>query len=89
MANTCVSTQTGDNALAGEDEFDITCRFPPDDTNDRAIWFKGYYIEIVKEETGEHKIHEVNKTPTTQQVKYDVPARYTCYVRGATVKLDR
>ena len=75
--------QRGDDALAGREEKDIPShRFPPDPNNDRTIRFRGEYIEIVNEETGDHKTLEENIATDTD---YDVPAGYTCYIRGATV----
>jgi len=76
----------GDNALAGKDEYIQGHRFPPDATNNRTIYFKGIYLSIVNQETGDEKTSEENKIPTTQFVGYEIPAGYTCYVRGATVK---
>jgi len=76
----------GDNALAGQEEYIESHRFPPDATNDRTIYFKGIYLSIVNQETSDEKTHEENKIPTTQFVEYEIPAGYTCYVRGATVK---
>jgi len=75
----------GDEALAGREEIDITHRFPPDDTNDRTIFFKGYYLSIYNQQTGDYKTHEVNESPTTKYEKYEAPAGYTIYVRGASV----
>lgn len=46
IANICGNIQIGDEALAGWDEIDITHRLPPDNTNDRTILFKGYYLSI-------------------------------------------
>jgi len=86
IANLCVSIQRGDKALAGEEEKDIpTYRFPLDKTKDRIICFKGRYIEIVNQETNNVKTHEDNATPTTEYAEYEVLARYTCYIRGASV----
>jgi hypothetical protein len=86
MTNLWVSIQRGDEALAGREEKDIPGHyFPPDKTNDRTICFKGRYIEIVNEETNDVKTHEDNKVPTVQYTEYEIPAGYTCYVRGASV----
>ena len=75
--------QRGDEALAKREEEDIPShRFPPDPNNDRTICFRGEYIEIVHVETGDQKTLEENIATDTN---YDVPAGYTCYVRGATV----
>ncbi|KAG9230403.1 hypothetical protein BJ875DRAFT_157625 [Amylocarpus encephaloides] len=76
----------GDDALAGKPEKDIPShRFPPDPNNDRTINFKGKYILIVNEETNDQKTFEDNKIPTAESKPYEVPARYTCYIRGASV----
>lgn len=78
--------QRGDDALAGKEEKDIPGhRFPPDPTNDRTIYFKGWYIEIVNKETNDVKTHIDNEAATTQFEPYEVPAGYTCYIRGASV----
>jgi len=75
----------GDDALAGREEKDIPShRFPPS-TNDRTIYFKGKYILIVNEETGDQKTFEDNEIPTTEYRSYEVPAGYTCYIRVAGV----
>ncbi|OCK90171.1 uncharacterized protein K441DRAFT_666598 [Cenococcum geophilum 1.58] len=78
----------GDDALAGQDEIDITHVFPPDNTKSRTIWFKGYYLSIYNEQTEHYKTHIVNKTPTTEYENYTVPAGYSVYVRAATVKFE-
>ncbi|TVY88244.1 ATPase family AAA domain-containing protein 3-B [Lachnellula willkommii] len=62
----------GDDALAGREEKDIPShRFPPDPNNDRTIRFRGEYIEIVKEETGDQKTLKENIATDTD---YDIPA---------------
>jgi hypothetical protein len=80
--------QTGDEALAGRDEINITHRFPPDNINNRTIWFKGYYLSIYNQQTEDYKTHMVNASPTTEYERYEVPAGYTIYVRVATVKFE-
>ena len=83
IANLCISIQRGDDALAGKEENDIPShRFPPDPNNDRTIWFKGEYILIVNQETNNQKTFEENIAVYTE---FEVPAGYTCYIRGASV----
>jgi tRNA U34 2-thiouridine synthase MnmA/TrmU len=60
-------------------------RFPPDATNNRTICFKGRYLSIVNQQTGDEKTHEDNAIATTEFEEYEIPAGYTCYVIGATV----
>ena len=79
---------TGDEALAGRDEVNITYYFPPDTTKSRKIWFKGYYLSIYNKQTEDHKTHIDNIIPMTEYEPYEVPAGYTVYVRGATVKFE-
>lgn len=90
IADICVSTQTGDGALAGTDEEIEIHYFPPDSTNERIIWFKGYYLSIVNKQTGNYATHidNANGSPTTVHEKYKVPAGYTVYVRGASVYFE-
>lgn len=72
----------GDEALAGNQEKDIPShRFPPD-TKSRTIYFKGLYLSIVNQETDNRKTFKEN---INKYEEYEVPPRYTCYVRGATV----
>jgi len=78
----------GDDALAGREEKDITHRFPPDNTNERKIWFKGYYLSIYNQQTEDYKTHISNATPTTKSENYTVPAGYTVYVRGGSVYFE-
>jgi len=81
-----VDMARGDNALAGREEQNIpSCRFPPDNTKDRTIYFKGRYIEIVNQKTNDVKTHIDNRVPTTQYEEYEVPSGYTCYIRVASV----
>jgi hypothetical protein len=82
----CISIQRGDEALGGKEEYMPSHRFPPDATNNRTISFKGVYLSIVNEQTGDKKTQEDNAIPTTEFVEYEIPPGYTCYVRGATVK---
>ena len=77
--------QKGDAALAGDEEKISTHRFPPHDTNERTIWFKGLYLSIYNEQTEDYKTHIDNDILTTKYEDYTVPAGYTVYVRGATV----
>ena len=81
-----LSTQLGDDALSGREESDITHRFPPDEAKERTISFKGYYLSIYNQQTEDYKTHIVNEPPTVTYENYTVPAGYTVYVRGATVK---
>jgi len=75
----------GDEALAGREETDIPShRFPPTNT-DRTIFFKGHYIAVYNQETQDQLAFEDNATPTTEYKDYQVPAHYTCYIRGASV----
>ena len=83
-----VSTQTGDEALAGRDETIQIFTFPPDNTNERTILFKGYYIAIYSEQTEAYKTYKVNQPFTTTYESYEVPAGYSVHVRGATVKFE-
>jgi len=79
----------GDEALAGRPEKDIPSHiFPPDPNNDRTIYFKGWYIEIVNKETNDVKTHIDNEVATTEYGPYEIPAKYTCYIRGATVYFE-
>ena len=80
--------QKGDAALAGDKEQISTHRFPPDTTNDRTIWFKGYYLSIYNQQTEDYKTHIDNDIPTTEYEKYEVPAGYTVYVRRASVYFE-
>jgi len=75
----------GDKALAGEKEKISTHYFLPDNTNERTIFFKGYYLSIYNEQTEDYKTHIDNDIPTTKYDDYEVPAGYTVYVRRATV----
>jgi hypothetical protein len=75
----------GDNALAGNEETNITVRFAPDDNKSRTIWFKGWYLSIYNQQTEHEQTHIDNDEPTTVFKDYEIPAGYTCYVRGASV----
>ncbi|KAI1676124.1 hypothetical protein KJE20_14290 [Pyrenophora tritici-repentis] len=76
----------GDKALAGEEEKDIPGHlFPPDSSKDRTIYFRGLYLSIVNKDTNDVKTHIDNTTATTLYEAYEIPAGYTCYVRGASV----
>lgn len=86
IADACVSVQTGDEALAGQEEKFQAHYFPPDQTKDRTIAFKGYYLSIQNDETGDYATHidNINTSPTTEFSDYAVPKGYTTYVRVAT-----
>jgi hypothetical protein len=75
----------GDTALVGGDEKIQIHTFPPDNTNERTIRFKGYYLAIYNEQTGDDKTQIINKPATTTYKSYEVPAGYSVEVRGATV----
>ena len=77
--------QKGDAALAGDNEEITTHYFPSDNTKNRKIFFKGYYLSIYNEQTEDYKRHIINEIPTTKYQDYDVPAGYAVYVRRATV----
>jgi hypothetical protein len=77
MADKCVSTQTGDKALAGQDKTIQIKTFPLDNTNKRTISFKGYYFVIYSKETEDYKTYKVNKPVTTTYESYEVPAGYS------------
>jgi len=73
----------GDKALAGQEEKDIPShRFPPESSKDRTICFKGEYLSIFNEGTQHRKTF---KEDIKEYEEYEVPAGYTCYVRGASV----
>ncbi|KAH6667224.1 hypothetical protein B0J14DRAFT_490010, partial [Halenospora varia] len=78
----------GDEALVGTDEMIQIHTFPPDNTNERTILFKGYYLAIYNEQTEDDKTHIMNKPSTTTYESYAVPAGYSVHVRGATVKFE-
>lgn len=62
--------------------------FPPDNSSERTILFKGYYLSIYNKETGDKKTHIMNQPITTTYESYTVPAGYSVHVRGATVKFE-
>jgi hypothetical protein len=72
----------GDEALAGQEEKDIPGHFFPPTTKDKTIYFKGEYLSIVNQETNDRKTFKEN---ISEYQEYEVPAGYTCYVRGASV----
>ena len=76
--------QVGDEALAGRQETNITQYFPST-TSDRTIYFKGYYLSIYNQQTGDYKTHIDNERPSTQFKDYNVPIGYSVYVRGGSV----
>jgi hypothetical protein len=88
IADMYVSTQTGDEAVAGREETIQIKTFPPDNNNERTIWFKGYYLAIYNEQTGDYKTHITNNPVTTTYESYTVPAGYSVHVRAATVKFE-
>jgi hypothetical protein len=72
----------GNEALTGQEEKDIPShRFPPT-IKDKTICFKGEYLSIINQETNDQKTFEEN---ISEYQEYQVPAGYTCYVRGASV----
>lgn len=73
----------GDDALAGKPEFIHGHRFAPDPDKDRAIWWRGRYLEIVNQKTKKKIAHLDNTEPTTTFEQYEVPKDCTYYVRGA------
>jgi len=76
----------GDEALAGIEEKNIPSHmFPPDNTKDRIINFKGEYLSIAHRVKEHEKTRIVNDPPSTDYVPYEVPAGYTCEVIGASV----
>ena len=76
-------TQRGDDALAGREETNIPShRFPPEPSQSRTICFKGVYLSIINQETKHRKTFEEN---VTEYKEFEVPAGYTCYIRGASV----
>jgi len=78
----------GDEALVGTDEMIQIHTFPPDNSNDRTILFKGYSLSIYSKGTGEYKERIMNQPATTIYQSYTVPAGYSVHVRGATVKFE-
>jgi len=78
----------GDDALVGKPEDIPSHRFPPDETYNRIIWFKGVYLLIVNTDTDEQEAYEDNWQPSTEYQKYEIPVGYTCYIRGASVYFD-
>jgi len=76
---------TGEDALAGKPESDITWRFSPDQKRSRTIFFKGLFLQIANQNTNDEITREDHTTPTTTYAEYEVPVGYTCYVRAATV----
>lgn len=81
-----VFIQRGNEALAGQEEINIpSYRFPLDKTKDRTIYFKGRYLSIINQETSNKKTYKDNTIPTTEYIEYEIPARYTCYIRVASI----
>ncbi|KAM4061040.1 hypothetical protein HRG_012954 [Hirsutella rhossiliensis] len=74
----------GDEALAGKAEKDITQAFLPT-ANPRTIYFKGYYLSIYNQQTGDYKTHIDNEVASTEYKGHFVPAGYGVYVRGGSV----
>jgi len=79
---------TGDEAVAGRDETIQIKTFPPNNTNERTIWFKGYYLSIYNEQTEDYKTHIMNNPSTTTFESYKVPVGFSVHVRGATVYFE-
>src|SRR4051812_34137204 len=72
--------QRDDDALAGQEKKDIPRHpFLPDPNNDKTIRSRGKYIEIVNKETDDQKTVKENIATDTN---YNVPARYTYYIKG-------
>ncbi|OCK90890.1 uncharacterized protein K441DRAFT_577860, partial [Cenococcum geophilum 1.58] len=62
--------------------------FPLNPTNDRTIYFKGWYIRIVNKEIGDVKTYIDNidnEVPITKYAPYKIPTGYTYYIRGVSV----
>lgn len=87
QANMSCTLQVGDEALAGRPEQNLSRHFPARDES-RRIYFKGHYLAIYNETTGQSATHKSNSTATTEYEKFEVPAGYSVYVRGATVYFD-
>jgi len=83
-----VYIKVGDKALSGDEEMIQAHYFPPDSTNERTIWFKGYYLSIYNEQTRDYAKHIDNVIPTTKSEDYKVPTGYTVYVRVASVYFE-
>lgn len=79
-----VTMAVGDDALAGREENDVTQYFPAT-LEERTIFFKGHYLSIYHQQTGDYKTHIDNAIPSTESIPYTVPAGYSVYVRGGTV----
>jgi len=88
IADSVYVIQRGDAALASRKEKISTHYFPPDDTNERTIWFKGYYLSIYNKQTEDYKTYIDNEVATTEFEKYKVPTGYTVYVRRARVYFE-
>jgi len=80
--------EVGDIALAGDDEKDISCYFTADATKERYIWFRGLYLSIYNQETEHYATHINTNDPATESERFNVPAGYTVYVRGGTVRFE-
>jgi hypothetical protein len=79
----------GDSALVGQGETIQINTFPPDNTNERTIWFKGYYLSIYNEQTEEeYKTRIINNPPTATYERHKVPVGCSVHVRGATVYFE-
>jgi len=73
----------GDEALAGRDEHDISSHiFPPDDSRDRKVKFRGLYISVYNEITQQRSTREEN---VEEEQYFDVPKGYSTFVRGVKV----
>ena len=83
-SNILKAIQRGDEAIAGRPEEVPSHRFPPT-AEHRTIRFRGKYILIVNQETDDQKTFKENISDFTP---FEVPAGYTCYVRGATIYFE-
>ncbi|KAF1951402.1 hypothetical protein CC80DRAFT_424748, partial [Byssothecium circinans] len=50
-----------------------------------TIYFRGLYLLIINKETNNVKTHIDNKNPLIKYLPYEIPTRYTCYIRGTSV----
>jgi len=82
----------GDEALAGREEKDIGGHFFEPTENHRIIYFKGYYLSILNDKTGNHPTHHDATQPgqelITEYRRFDVPPGHTVYIRGASVYFE-
>ncbi|PTU22246.1 hypothetical protein P175DRAFT_0410892, partial [Aspergillus ochraceoroseus IBT 24754] len=71
-------SQRGERALSGYEEQIPSHRFPPDDKR-KIIYFKGAYLSIINKETSDQLVFKEN---LTEFEDFEIPPKYTCYVRG-------